>query len=527
MTTQIRPGLAGIEQEVNTVFDIGDGRWAVYDWAMLLKEYPSLAELIGMAKIAGVDAHDAFFALAGYEVKGNDNSPMAEAWRELIQTSQWREAREQAKDMYNRAALLTSMLQRMVDRKKADVEDAEHEQTLGDMVEDGDGEAFEQLLPPPPEEQSLQEQQQDAAQMLEDMVAKMVQAESEQAPGEPEESEQSSLVMTTQDVQNSVAQAKAAQMVMGYLEGKNKGELLGQAMSVLSKMDIRAFANLLGFIRRSVRGAIRETQGATGEMVGYGVNGWSDAVTPLDQLLVAQGDIQAFMRLAEQQLTTRRFIQERPMGKGPCVLLRDETGSMADNRGDGGKLAPGSSHSKALAFEVVLADTFNNDGRDLYTIAWGGSCQRHFLWGDDKIVHSQSLYYEDTHTSSGGLAEHLGSFINGQYTKIYKPLEAAIDFVDEYVPGADILILTDGYLHSEIFGAQLERKLKAFRDVGGELWVVLVGENLNAERWKKSLPFVSDVITVDDISSGNADLQGLLSKMARPARSGKRLVSRG
>ena len=116
--------------------------------------------------------------------------------------------------------------------------------------------------------------------------------------------------------------------------------------------------------------------------------------------------LQVFLQaLADNSLTRRRFDADKPSGRGPVVLLRDESSSM-------GPECDWVRHRSALAFEMSLTEAFNREGRDLVSVAWSSKGTRVHVYGEP------------------GLEEHLSSFLGGG-TRIEEPLRRAVEIADD------------------------------------------------------------------------------------------------
>ena len=440
-------GITGIAYGSTEDSDFAVDDWGLYDWSMMLSNYPSLEGLVLAAERAGVDAREAFFALSGYDPK--TDTLTGKAWEAILGTPAWNKAKSQAKSQFDKAALLTSMLRNM-GRRVLDSDD--QEDAIADLPEDFS---------------------------IEDLVS----IELPEADNVP----------TEEEIEDGGAIMAFVRIVAPGMGGEQKNDILDEALALATRIDLETFKDLLGFASRIVKGASRKAASPRGEMVGYEATSWSDRVITTDMIGVAQGNLEALTKLAEGQLTARSFESDLPIGKGPVVMLRDETGSMKY----------GHNHTAALSLEVALANAFNSDGRDLVTIAWGGkrhtsgSETRRFTWGDP------------------GLNHHLNAFLDSGSTKLYEALIEALDVAAEYVPGSDILIQTDGMiqdidrLRSIVIDGEtghdfdgLKGKLEKFRDEGGRIWVIVLGEHVDLSDWEEKLPIADGAVHIDSVTAG-------------------------
>lgn len=455
---RIRGGIGGVTwgSLEGSVFDVD--RWDSADFEFLLSTYPRIRDKAVRARESGVDAREVYFALAGKSVTGK--GPVAESWQAVLRSPAWRAAVSGAKERLDRAAALNSMLDSLL-RKDDDARRESGE-------EDGDDREGVVALDGVPGE------------------------------GDAEKAGQAAAVVRV--------------LVGGGIggEGKSPQETLDDALLIASRLDIGAFHKLLGFCCRVVRGASRRTRPGRDEMTGYGFSGWSESVVPQDQLAVARGDLDALARLAEGTLTRRKYSGYRAMGKGPVILLRDETGSMEWDVAGGFERTMGK-HKQALALEVVLAQAFNKDKRDLVTVAWGMDELREHTWGDPAC----------------DLKDHLLSFLRAGDTRIFCGLRRGLELAGEYVDGADILIVTDGGLSDtrRVRGDEaLQEELAAYRERGGRIWVVIIGKGTRPEGWRKALPFADAIVSLSDLADGSADLEKVIAGMADRSRSGGKRV---
>jgi len=433
--------------------------WDQLEFAALLERYPAVTELAQRARGQGIDARGVFFAISGKAPRGT--GPLAESWRVVLNTPEWVRVKAQATDRANKAAVLSGVLGSMLSRPR-DVSDLKEPSA-------GAGDEFDRLMAG------------NAATLIEG-------------------------VPCDKDCKKGEQLVKLFGILGGSLDKNNPQAVLDEVMTLAGRLDIKSFSDLLGFSSRIVKGVSRETRGGTDEMTGYGRSGWGSGVVPTDMLAVAEGEPQALIRLAEEQLTKRAYRSHRNMGKGPVVLLRDESQSMAQHSTNGSPIK----HRVALSFEVALADTFNRDGRDLVTIAWGTLETRQHVWGDPAY----------------NLKDHLTSFMAAGGTRIWRSLVQALDVCDKYVDGADILIVTDGALSDGKKVNEdewLQERLVAFRSAGGRVWAVVVGcpPPIKAQ-WQSWMPFVDGVASVDELKSGSADLGKIIEGMASRYKEGQK-----
>lgn len=300
-------------------------------------------------------------------------------------------------------------------------------------------------------------------------------------------------------VEEITDEAVLVRVLAGNMEGEPLGERVNASVDLVEKFDVGAFSRLLGWASHVIGAEARRHRGQTGDMTGYRRGGWSDRVVPDQMLAVAEGDPYALASLADNDLASRDYRSEQPMGRGAVVLCRDESSSMVDDR-DGRRPSESgrsSRHSTALSFELALAEVFNREGRDLVSIAWSSGEHRVHTYGDP------------------GLSHHLSSFIGG-LTDIRPALREAVRVTEMYASGCDILILTDGKLQQGAnFGRDVHDTLEPFRDSDGRCWAVSLG---NMEK----LDWTDGHIAIDEIRAGEK-LGTLLQSITRPSEEPKRV----
>ena len=275
----------------------------------------------------------------------------------------------------------------------------------------------------------------------------------------------------SEDINDSV---KAVEALKPYFDRGNSEEILRQIEPILETLDLSLISQYLGFVENSARGAKRHNRGITGEFTKYRNSGWSQRLHPMDSTLVASGDIRGVAKLAQRNLRRREMDSKRAMGRGPVLVLRDESQSMTWNFG-----IDQSRHEHALALEISLAHTFNRENRDLVSIAWNDSLTREYVYGVDDF------------------SQHINDYLGGS-TDLTRVMRKAMETLEDYVDGADILIITDGE-----FGQQHETdKIRNFKHKDGRIWLILIGEESPKEKFeelKENIPFADGIVHVKDI----------------------------
>lgn len=307
-----------------------------------------------------------------------------------------------------------------------------------------------------------------------------------------------SMTVNAQMVEDAKEEAQVVSTVYSFLHDPIQDrEARANELVELNLVSMKSLVNFLGWMKRVVKGARRRGKAAVGEFTGFRPGAWSSNTHPMDMAEVSKGNPIYLTRMVENQLTNRNFREDRPMGKGPVIVLRDESDSMDhDSMTIDGQSC--TLHQAALSFEVALADTMNKEKRDLVSIAWSSGDTRMYTYGEK------------------GMDEHWGSFIGGG-TRIEPALEAALKVSQEYVRGADILIITDGDLQmdprskSHAWDQHNVELLEEFRERGGRVWAIVINPRHSSIEHK--LAWVDGWVTVEDMRAGEK-VADMMEKMA-------------
>lgn len=253
------------------------------------------------------------------------------------------------------------------------------------------------------------------------------------------------------------------------------GRIFEKALDLADLFDVTEFAKMLGWAKHLIGGEARKQRGGTDEMTGYDTGRWNDRVVPDQMLGVAEGHLSALAAVADNALTRRKYEAKREAGRGPVILLRDESGSMGPDCG-------WIRHKAALSFELALAAAFNREGRDLISVAWSSEGTRSHVYGEP------------------GLEEHLRTFLSGG-TRIEDALEEGIALAEKYLHQADILVLTDGHLHTTTTTAKTVHDLAtSFREGGGRVWAVSLSVTDNRLDWTDGHVHVNQIAPGEDLT---------------------------
>jgi uncharacterized protein with von Willebrand factor type A (vWA) domain len=256
------------------------------------------------------------------------------------------------------------------------------------------------------------------------------------------------------------------------------------AMQTLSQNpNLKRLAELLGWARKMVRGEWRKSPHGKTELVGYAVQPLQpEHMAGFEYAALLSGDdtlrLDWLRRAIDGGVRHRRYAGQEKQGRGPLVLVRDESGSME-----------GDPHATAVALEWALLEICRRDKRDFYSIPFSGSGQFH-VWQAPRPGMPDPQ----------GLLDHLAHFYNGG-TEPYLPLLKAVELIAGGDLRADILIITDGAFDEppEDF---MKRVAEAKQQHPLRLVAVLVGSDD-----EQAQAFADKVITVADLFEGREQLR--------------------
>jgi uncharacterized protein with von Willebrand factor type A (vWA) domain len=253
--------------------------------------------------------------------------------------------------------------------------------------------------------------------------------------------------------------------------------------------NLRRLAEMLGWAKKMVRGEWRKSSHAKAEMVGYAVHDLRpETMAPVEWAALLAGDatltLDWLRRAADGGIRHRRFHGKEQQGRGPLVLVRDESGSMASLPGQA--VAP---HALAVVLEWALLEIARRDRREFYSIPFSGE-------GQYQVWQAPPPGQPDP----DGLLAHLSHFYNGG-TEPYRPLVAALELIERSRLRADVLILTDAAFNSpsDEFTRRLAevKQRQPLRTVA----VVIGGDGEAAQE------FADRVIGIDDLIAGREQLR--------------------
>jgi uncharacterized protein with von Willebrand factor type A (vWA) domain len=267
-------------------------------------------------------------------------------------------------------------------------------------------------------------------------------------------------------------------------------ETAGLAMQTLRQNpNLKDLADLLGWARQMVRTAWRNSPRSRTELVGYKTRALQpERMAGSEWAVLLSGDetLEADWqrRALDGAIRHREYGGKEKQGRGPLIIVRDESGSMA-----------GAPHAMAVALEWALLEIARRDNRPFYSIPFSGRGQYAVWYAGDNDAQS--------------LAEHLAHFYNGG-TELYGPLQEAcevVKMVNDDQQRADILVITDG-----LFGEPSEDFLKMLVGLRQTDPIKIALVSVGAENPAAQV-FADPIIHVDDLLQERDKLRGAITAL--------------
>jgi uncharacterized protein with von Willebrand factor type A (vWA) domain len=426
----------------------------IEDWQDACKVVPSLEsdDIVASEEYCGHPVQDGFFGLykANPEFISSEKNlkPLAELFRRGMDTPSWSKLRENSIGLLAGAALgsqhfiqnvLKNLPEEVKDKAREasqkqaqadrDQEQAEGLNSLAEMLEgiagqNGSEEIQAQANEARAKAEKLQAQAEQAQADIEQAMANF-----EQALSDNEAQVTATLNQAADEAADKAEETNAICQAFGMAAGTDghvDPETARNAMEALRlNPNLRDLADLLGWAKRMVRGEWRQSIHGNERMVGYRQHelrpdklASSELVAMTSPNPAIQLDFQR--RVIEGEVVHRHYDGDEQQGKGPMILVRDESGSMN-----------GPKHSMAVALEWALLEIARKDNRPFYSIPFSGSGQ-YQVWKAP----------EKGQPDLGGLLTHLSHFYGGG-TEPYCPIAAGLSLAGEQEDRADILVLTD------------------------------------------------------------------------------------
>lgn len=329
---------------------------------------------------------------------------------------------------------------------------AAHQALGGSGAGDGDGDGDTDTL-----DAALADAQQ-AAQAAADVLEEAL----DDSPAGTEQALASALGAAQEDLQEVQGVARALGLGWGHGRGVPGREAVAGlnrlSRQLWSSADLRALLDSLGWAQRLVAREQRKAQQGRERLTHVATRALDlDLLTDEELsllLTLAPGSVSAGIFLAralDGELLHARYEGREEAGRGPLVLVRDDSGSMH---------GPARAHAAALA--LALMNALRAQGRRFVSIPFSGPGEF-------------TVYDPGPVPDPAALLAHLEQRF-GHGTEPYGPLRAAIEQVrtDPACARGDILLLTDGALPApaEDFLDALDA---ARADPGLQLVAVLVG----------------------------------------------------
>lgn len=512
--------------EQNTAFY--HSLWDRYEWLSLLEFSNRLSDLHAYHNktYQYSAAQDAFYALADVDP---NTSKAGQAWMRVMTLPEFPRLQEMARTTRNAKANVVHWLANKF------IEFFYEEPPEPEEEEYGLGGEEEQTNPQPTQDQ---DQQPSNDQALQDAKA-LVMEEGDQGGGDMDSDPQAGpqtgaqielpakIQITSEEIDKLGEENLVYDMMAGLFPGGKETPIQVRDFieEIFDYNALRRAAKIFGWGQKVMGAAKRENRGAIGEMVGFRQNGWSDNTDPIEMAEIADGDLMALARLADNNLRTRTYGENIPLGKGPVLFLHDESSSMQD--GTSGQIrrqatrrsiplttedkaemaAEPSKDMQAINLQVALAALVRGEGRRFTAIAWNDDTTRTYEYGQP------------------GLKDHLTQFLSGN-TEINHVLEKAFEVArqdPDYRKGGDIVVVTDGMISDAPQEDDvLWKQLLDFKANGGRIWCIYVGQlEKNNHYWDQLNHWVDFAVSVDNLYN-DTNLAEIFKGVAKSTKKHKR-----
>lgn len=197
------------------------------------------------------------------------------------------------------------------------------------------------------------------------------------------------------------------------------------------------FAKVLGQFRNIQAGEVRRRiTHAPDEVVGVELGDNLTRITAGEMLNLAEPELEDdfWRRWAEKNLVQLKLEGKEKMGKGPIIVICDESGSMGGGQYGGIDLENATPEAWSKAIALALCDRARRDGRDFHYIGFSSTSQQwHLEFPDGKAPIDKVIEFTE-HFFRGG-------------THYEKPLRMGMEIIqryeDEGKPKPDIVFITD------------------------------------------------------------------------------------
>ena len=251
--------------------------------------------------------------------------------------------------------------------------------------------------------------------------------------------------------------------------------------------NLKRLADLLGWARQMVRGEWRKSPRGKTELVGYAIHSLQpEHMAGFEYAALLSGNdtlhLDWLRRAVDGGIRHRQYAGQEQQGRGPLVLVRDESGSMS-----------GDPHAMAVALEWALLDICRRELRDFYVIPFSGTDQFH-VWQAPPAGQPDPQ----------GLLDHLSHFYN-RGTEPYGPLSKALELIEAGDLRADVLIITD-----DAFDEPSSEFLGHLKTVKQQHPLRIVAVVIGADG-EQAQTFADKVIEMSDLLDDREQLRGAVA----------------
>lgn len=242
-----------------------------------------------------------------------------------------------------------------------------------------------------------------------------------------------------------------------------------ELMKRLSNNRLAAFAKLLGQFRNIEAGEVRRrVVHAPDEIVGVELGDDLPRITAGEMLNLAEPELEDdfWRRWADKELVQYKLSGREKIGRGPIIVVCDESGSMMGGAYGGidmGELATPEAWSKAIS--LALCERARRDKRDFHYIGFSSPRQQFHMEFPDGRAPIEKVIEFTEHFFGGG-------------TYYEEPLRQAMNIVLEYDnegrPRPDIVFITDD-AYTQVNQDFLDEWEAAKRKVDMRCFGILIG----------------------------------------------------
>lgn len=252
----------------------------------------------------------------------------------------------------------------------------------------------------------------------------------------------------------------------GVLPGSKRGELDPSALDRMALAEHLAnddrmakVMRLAGRLRRiAEREAEERDPAGRSEVVGITRGADVERLLPVELAYLADEDLEALAlaRIAERAALQYRLEGRQPMGRGPLVVLVDESASMVWGEAD----------TWARAVVIAAISQGRRERRDVHVVYFD-----HDLRGRAHMAASGDVTSDYGVRSVDALITDAVTRGSGGGTDFRPPVEAALEILENGAPRADLVMVTDGMA---ALGDDLLNRVAAVRDTGARIYGLTV-----------------------------------------------------